>query len=205
MTVFPFGETVQHLRRIGSEFDAPVPVSNCGVAPREQDEGLADAWPPIRSGRVVYAPYDSEIHAGDRLVINEVTYDVDDEPAQWRNPYTGREPGLVVLTYNLDDLFPTVVSVRTYLGSGSLGRVWADPVNAMVYKVERRNLDADADSSQSQTDLELRAAPLVGDVPAEDVFTPESIVTIGTRKTQVVTAETFMKNGVTAWVEVTCK
>jgi hypothetical protein len=44
----------------------------------------------------VYAPFDADVLAGDRLVVRGDTYEVDGNPAAWRSPFTGWEPGLVI-------------------------------------------------------------------------------------------------------------
>lgn len=203
--MFRFGSTIQVLPRTGNTFGTAVAVAGVGVAPREQGDPLVDVWPPMLSGRTVYAPFGSPIHRGDRLVIAGVTFDVDGEPAEWFNPLTGRRAGLVVQTIRFGDLFTVPVLVESYLGSGSLGPVFASAVEVLVFRVQREVLEANSDASQEATELTLRTPAAVGGVPADQVFSPESIVTIGGRRTQVVSVEAVQRFGFTRYVEVVCK
>ena len=111
--MFAHGETVTRLRRLTatdpySGESAPIPWDKAGHTPASASIDGCGFDPggsvePVEVGRVsvvtkptVYAPYGSDILVGDRLVVRNVTYDVDGTPASWRSPFTGWEPGLVV-------------------------------------------------------------------------------------------------------------
>lgn len=200
MSRFPFGSVVQVLHRTGNTFGSPEDVVGCGVAPRSAPDSPVDVWPPVTGGRTVYAPFGSPVSRGDRLVIEGVTYDVDGEPASWSNPFTGSRPGMVIETTSFDDLYTVPVVVRTYLGAGSLGRRFAEPVTVLVNRDARQVLVSSDDGAQEVTEVTFRAPP-----EAEALLTPESKVEIDGRSVQVVSAKPFTKWGVTSYVEVVCK
>lgn len=104
---FPHGITVTRLRAPlvpdgygGTERDWNAPdsleVGPCAVAPLVEDEahqrgrvGVTEAW-------TLYAPYDADIEAHDRIVHEGRTFDVDGDPGRWRSPFSGREHGMAV-------------------------------------------------------------------------------------------------------------
>lgn len=92
------------------------------------------------------------------------------------------------------------VSVRTYTGSGSLGRTFANPVAVLINKDERRSLVSGRDGEQEVAEVTLRTEPADG-----ALFTPESTVDLGDRVVQVITSKPFDKYGVTVYQEVVCK
>lgn len=50
----------------------------------------------------LYLPYQADIRPLDRAVVRGVTYDVHGERSDWRNPYTGDEPGSTVICKKVD-------------------------------------------------------------------------------------------------------
>jgi len=105
---FPYGETVQILTAgittdPYSEDDAPdwdnptsVDVDRVAVEPRPSGEPLQDARNQVTSGYTLYMPPGTAITSANRVTVRNVTYDVLGEPAEWRSPFTGWQPGVVV-------------------------------------------------------------------------------------------------------------
>jgi hypothetical protein len=76
---------------------ATVDIAGCGFDPGTSAESFAEPGrQPITTKPTVYAPYGSDIKAGDRLVVRGVTYDVDGNPADFRSPFSGWEAGMAV-------------------------------------------------------------------------------------------------------------
>jgi hypothetical protein len=44
----------------------------------------------------LYAAYDAPVEAQDRLVVHDLTYEVEGVARRWENPYSGRKLGCVV-------------------------------------------------------------------------------------------------------------
>jgi hypothetical protein len=106
---FPHGEAVTRLRgaavtdpysgeATGIDWATPdeLDIPGCGFNPGESSEPLRDARNAVLTQPAVYAPFGSDVLAGDRLVVRGGTYDVDGTPADWRSPFTGWEPGMVI-------------------------------------------------------------------------------------------------------------
>jgi hypothetical protein len=106
--MFAYGETVQVLtagtttdpysNESAADWSTPtsLDVPGVGVEPRPSGEPLQDARNQVTSGFTLYMPPGSAITAQNRVVVRGVTYDVLGEPAVWRSPFTGWEPGIVV-------------------------------------------------------------------------------------------------------------
>lgn len=71
-------------------------VSGVGVEPRPSNEPVQDARNAVISGFTLYFPTGTAIGPQNRVVVRGGTYDVLGEAADWRNPFTGWAPGLVV-------------------------------------------------------------------------------------------------------------
>lgn len=106
---FPHGEIVTRLRGVpatdpysgeesGYDWSLPysIDIPGCAFNPGRSSEPLQDARTAVSTQPEVYAPPGSDIAPGDRLVVRGVEYEVDGEPADWRSPFTGWEPGMVV-------------------------------------------------------------------------------------------------------------
>lgn len=107
---FPYGETVTRLRAQTTEDPyttdprpdwtkepASLAIDACAFDPGGSSESFSEPGrQPITTKPTVYAPFGSDIKAGDRLVVRGVTYDIDGEPADWHSPFTGWEPGMAV-------------------------------------------------------------------------------------------------------------
>jgi hypothetical protein len=105
---FPHGETVDVLTA-GSVadpysgepsewWDTPVEVTHAGVAvePRPSEEPVQDARNAVTSGFTLYGLPAGSVTPANRVRVRGEVYDVLGEPAEWRNPFTGWEPGIVV-------------------------------------------------------------------------------------------------------------
>jgi hypothetical protein len=105
--MFSYGETVQVLTagtvvdRYGNEttdWSAPtvVDVAGVGVEPRPSSEPAQDARNAVTDGFTLYLPPGSVVTPQNRVSVRGGTYSVLGEPAVWRSPFTGWEPGVVV-------------------------------------------------------------------------------------------------------------
>lgn len=106
---FAAGETITRLRgtaitdpysgdATGVSWTTPasLTIDGCGFNPGQSAEPLQVGRNAVTTQPEVYAPAGSDILAGDRLVVRGKTYEVDGQPAAWKNPFTGWEPGMVV-------------------------------------------------------------------------------------------------------------
>lgn len=107
--MFAHGETVTRLRGTtttdpysgqSTQIDWTTPdsldIDGCAFNPGESSEPLQTARNAVLTRPEVYAPPESDILAGDRLVVRGDTYEVQGHPQDWRSPFTGWRPGLVV-------------------------------------------------------------------------------------------------------------
>lgn len=107
--MFAFGETVTRLRgapatdpysgqATGIDWDTAdeLDIDGCGFNPGQSSEPLQEARNAVLTQPEVYAPVGSDVLAGDRVVVRGKTYDVDGDPADWRSPFTGWQPGMVI-------------------------------------------------------------------------------------------------------------
>jgi len=103
--MFPHGETVVIVTSAtdadpysgdagttGSEVEVP----GCGVEPRPSAEPTQDARNAVTSGFTLYLPAGTEIGPQNAVRVRGGTFSVLGEPAVWRSPFTGWEPGVVV-------------------------------------------------------------------------------------------------------------
>jgi hypothetical protein len=105
---FSYGETVQVLTagtttdpysgEPAEDWDTATSADVTGVAvePRPSGEPLQDARNQVTSGFTLYMPQGAAITSKNRVSVRGATYDVLGEPADWRSPFTGWEPGIVV-------------------------------------------------------------------------------------------------------------
>lgn len=106
---FSHGETVTRVRaaRVSDPYSGEVErldwtsttsaaIPGCGVAPRVSEEPLGEGRALVSTGLVVFAPTGADIGRLDRVIARGETWDVDGDPADWRNPFTGWAPGLAV-------------------------------------------------------------------------------------------------------------
>ena len=104
---FPAGETVTRLRaplvtdRYGNlvrdwEQAERLDIPGCGVAPRTSDEETEQGRQGVIVGIAVYAPTGTDITPHDRMEVRGEVWEVVGEVADWRSPFTGWAPGVVV-------------------------------------------------------------------------------------------------------------
>lgn len=107
--LFPHGETVTRLRAAivtdpysdeesAEDWASPtsLDIEGCAFNPGQSSEPLQQARNAVITRPEVYAPPGADILSGDRLVVRGDTYEVQGRPQDWRSPFTGWEPGLVV-------------------------------------------------------------------------------------------------------------
>lgn len=106
---FAYGETVTRLRgtavtdpysgeATGVDWTTPLTLSipRCGVADGGSLEPTQDARNAVESDFDVIAPYGVDVLPADRVVVRGLTCAVVGRPFDWRNPFTGWEPGTVI-------------------------------------------------------------------------------------------------------------
>lgn len=111
--MFVYGDTATRLRRQlwddpysgeptlrpwddgGHEPDA-LEIPGFAFNPGGSNEVAADGRTIITTSPTAYGPIGADVKAGDRLVVRGVTYNVDGNPAEWVNPFTGWAAGVAV-------------------------------------------------------------------------------------------------------------
>lgn len=78
------------------ETSTSVNVPGVGVEPRPSQEPTQDARNAVVSGFTLYFPPDTQVSAANKVRVRGNVYDVIGDPADWRNPFTGWTPGIVV-------------------------------------------------------------------------------------------------------------
>lgn len=107
--MFPHGETVTRLRAqtttdpysgeaTGLDWSsaASLEIPGCGVGSAGSVESLEADRNAISTDFDVVTPLDADIESGDRLIVRGLTCEVQGRPFQWRSPFTGWAPGMVV-------------------------------------------------------------------------------------------------------------
>lgn len=103
---FPFGTTITVLRDSPGgldDYNNPVTstttstdIINCGVAPRYSSEPTEKGRNGVIIGLTILAPAGSDILFTDRIKIAGVVYEIEGDPADWSNPFTGTEFGMEI-------------------------------------------------------------------------------------------------------------
>ena len=99
--IFPYGETVTRIRSVErDEFGDPIggaepnlDIPGCGVAPRQAGEQIGQGRIAVTSGLTLYVPPGADVLPSDRFEVRGAVWEVTGEPAVWRSPFTGWEPG----------------------------------------------------------------------------------------------------------------
>jgi hypothetical protein len=165
--MFPFGKPVVLFRRnTDGSFGSAEVIAGCAVAPRTQTEPPVPSFPPLTSGRTVYAPPGTVVSPRDRVVVEGTTFEVDGDPEVWDSPYTGSRMGVVINLRRADNWFDTTVSVRTYLGSSGWGDSFADPVTWPAAVVLVSELDASAAGDEQGAQVKVRVPAANGSTSA---------------------------------------
>ncbi|MAE64152.1 MAG: hypothetical protein CMJ18_07735 [Phycisphaeraceae bacterium] len=107
--MFAHGETVTRLRGTAvvdpysgeptsTDWSAPdsLAIPGCAFNPGGSLEPVEAGRTPVVTTPEVYAPTGSDVLSGDRLVVRGLTFDVVGRPQDWRSPFTGWAPGLVI-------------------------------------------------------------------------------------------------------------
>jgi hypothetical protein len=201
---FPFGKSVVLSRRNddGSFADAVV-IPGCGVAARTQNESPVPSFPPLSSGREVYAPVGTVVAARDRMVVDGTSFEVDGDPEVWDNPFTGVQFGVRIYLRRADNWFNSTVTVETYLGSSGLGAAFAAPVEwpANVAAVSALIESGTGEAFDSQ--VQIRVPPSHGGTDALAVFTAGSRITVAGATSVVSSVQPLTRDGFVEFVEVT--
>jgi head-tail adaptor len=105
-----FGETITRQRATGTSdrysgeatdlnwsSPAEVAIDRVAVEPLDTFEVVEIERERVEIDLRLYTPYAADIRPLDRVVVRGDTFDVKGKRADWRNPYTGSEPGSVVL------------------------------------------------------------------------------------------------------------
>lgn len=196
---------VQIVRRLdGGTYAAAVTVTGCNVAVREQPEPPVPSWPPLTSGRTVYAPAGTVVASRDRVVIAGVTYEADGDSFAW-DSMVGTAMGVVFHVRRSDDWFDTSVSVRSYLGSSGMGATWADAVSWPAHLVSVSSLAESSTGDESAAKVTVRVPAESGGESAVEVFTPGSVLTVAGSSVTVVSVAPVTRGGVTEYVEVSAQ
>lgn len=76
---------------------AVTPLEGCAIGPRATDELVTSQRDQVDSQRSLYGPYGLDVVATDRIRdARGRDWDVDGEPMDYRNPFTGWEAGTEV-------------------------------------------------------------------------------------------------------------
>lgn len=107
--MFAFGETVTRVRGVtvddpysgedtAFDWDAAteLDIPGCGVAAGPTTDPNFDARDMVVSDFTVYAPAGTEVFPSDRVIVRGFACEVVGRPFEWRSPYTGWTPGVVV-------------------------------------------------------------------------------------------------------------
>jgi len=107
--MLPYGETVTRLRatavldpysqrETGEDWSAPdeLEIPGCAFDPGGSLESAEVGREPVVSTPTLYAPVDADVTARDRVIMRGRTWLVDGDPAEYRSPFSGWAPGLVV-------------------------------------------------------------------------------------------------------------
>jgi len=105
--MFPFGETVTvQALVVGAEdvhgnpaetFAPSVDVDDCAFDPGGSVETLSPGREVVVSRPRVFLPAGTLITARSKVTVRGLEYRVDGDPADWKNPFTGWEPGIVAV------------------------------------------------------------------------------------------------------------
>lgn len=77
-----------------------IEVDGCAVAPRTSArEGEYHTYDrdALVAGLRIFTPADADIRYTDQVRVRGEVYEVEGEPAPWSSPYSGRQPGRVVM------------------------------------------------------------------------------------------------------------
>lgn len=99
--MFPYGTTIEVLETSRDEHGDLTEalrgtIDGCAVAPESSTEDN-DNRAQVDTFVEVYAPYsDVVVTAQDKVRLNGTLWHVEGDPAEWRSPFTGWQPGRVI-------------------------------------------------------------------------------------------------------------
>lgn len=76
--------------------DVEVEIPTLGIAPRVSSEFNEPGRNAVIVGLSVYFPRGTDVKASDGFRVRGEVYEVDGEPGDWRNPFTGVARGIEV-------------------------------------------------------------------------------------------------------------
>lgn len=201
---FPFGKSVVLFRRNDDgSFGAAEVIPQCGIGPRTQNESPVPSFPPLTSGREVYAPPGTMVASRDRIVIDSTSFEVDGDPEVWDNPLSGTRFGVRIYLRRADNWFDATVTVETYLGSSGLGAAYADAVQWPANIVAVSALIESGTGEAFDSQVQIRVPPTHDDTDALAVFTAGSRITVAGATSAVSSVQPFARDGFVEFVEVT--
>jgi head-tail adaptor len=112
--MFAFGELVEVLEagtatdgygNTVEDWDSPVVVDKddyAGVEPRPLGEQEQDNRNAVVKGYTLYVKPDLTVTAQNRVRVRGDVWAIDGDPADWRNPFTGWHPGIVLQVGRVD-------------------------------------------------------------------------------------------------------
>lgn len=107
--MFAHGETITRLRGVPAtdrfsgevvtlDWTSPArqDITGCGFDPGTSVESLEVARDTVNTQPTVYAPSGADVTALDRVIVRGREWQVDGDPAEYVNPFTGWAAGLVI-------------------------------------------------------------------------------------------------------------
>ena len=82
--------------------DTRIAVVGCAVAPRESTDSPDPSRTGVIVGHTVLFPAGTDVRSSDRLEFRGKEHDIDGEPGEWTNPFTGRHFGVQVATHRAE-------------------------------------------------------------------------------------------------------
>lgn len=71
-------------------------LKGCAFDPGSTSEPRLPGQERVIVEPTLYAAYDSPVEPQDRLIVRDVTYEVDGITRRWENPFSGRQLGCVI-------------------------------------------------------------------------------------------------------------
>lgn len=103
----PYGETVLWERYVADTYDPrgnlidewepPVDLTHCGFDPGSSIEPRDGTSQRVITSPTLYPPKGSPLGPRDKITARGLVYEIEGEPADWRHPMTGWDPGLLVV------------------------------------------------------------------------------------------------------------
>lgn len=98
---FTAGEPDAHGNDTGSWADLAL-LKGCAFDPGSSSEPHLPGQDRVVVEPTLYAAYDSPVEPHDRVVVRDLTYEVEGVARRWENPFSGRQLGCVVTLRRVD-------------------------------------------------------------------------------------------------------